>query len=74
MQDRRVKYYTSPDDLSHIRMTVDTEEDLIFSKAIFSKLYRENTLFGIGEIIELLSTDKKLLTINSMVHQKKLGE
>lgn len=74
MQDRRVKYYTSPDKLSNIRMTVDTEEDFTFAKTVFSKLYTENPLFGIDEITELLSSDKKLLTINSMVHQKKLGE
>lgn len=74
MNERRVQYFESPTDDSMIRMTVDTEEDLVFAKEIFKRLYHHNPVFGISEIKKLMEHDSSLKSINSDVHQKKLGE
>lgn len=74
MNKRKVEYYVSNIDESMIRMTVDTEKDLIFAKEIFRRLYKTNPLFGICEVRELLLREPNLKLINADVHQKILGE
>lgn len=74
MINRKVEYFTSDEDDSQLRMTVDTEEDLNFAMSVFARLYKFNPLFGIGAIKKLLITNPELKTINENVHQKKLGE
>lgn len=74
MKDRNIEFYTSDIDESSIRMTIDTESDLTFAREIYRRLYNENNYFGITEIKYLLEKEPSLATINSNVHQKKLGE
>ena len=74
MVNRKVLYYTSSTNDSDIRMTIDTENDLLFAKKVFEKLYNTNPFFGISEIKRLLSDNPDLKKINYNIHQKILGE
>lgn len=74
MQNRNVAYYCSDSDDSKIRMTIDTESDLAFAKALFFRLYNEKPFFGVNEVKNLLIQEPDLISINMNVHQKILGE
>lgn len=74
MKDRKVEYYTSEKDDSNIRMTIDTQSDLIFAQKVFKRLYSNNHFFGIEDIKALLTDEPDLIKINKNIHQKKLGE
>ena len=74
MRGRRVIYFESSTDDSKIRVTVDTEKDMQFVRELFKRLYNDNQFFGIKEIKDILEKEPLLKTINSDVHQKKLGE
>lgn len=74
MDNRNVRYYTSIEDDSNIRLTIDTERDFLFAKELFTRLYEFNPYFGICEIKELLSRNMHLMTINADVHQKTISE
>lgn len=55
-------------DLSHIRLTVDYQEDLDFVKQILPKLYNEyGKAYGWQQIIEVLKQNPELQMINSSV-------
>ncbi len=69
-----VEYYVSDVDDSEIRMTVDTEEDMLFAQEVFKRLYRKNQFFGIEEVKKVLEQNIVLKEINSGVHQKTLEE
>ncbi|MCK5032319.1 MAG: glycosyltransferase family protein [Calditrichia bacterium] len=52
-------------DISNYRFTIDYEEDYEFVKEIFEKLYKNNALFTLDEIIQLLESEPALLKINA---------
>lgn len=52
-------------DESHLRWTVDYPEDFEFIKQIYENLYRENTIFGMNDVLNLLKTKPNLSQINS---------
>lgn len=52
------------------RLTLDYPEDLAFFEALFKELYRENEVFGIGEIVSLLRRQPQLIGINSKVDEQ----
>jgi spore coat polysaccharide biosynthesis protein SpsF len=62
----QVEFHT---DLSHFRLTVDYEEDLIFIRKIFNKLYEKNNFFGFKDVFDLLKNDSSLF--NSMPKPKR---
>ena len=74
MFDGNIEYYVSDTDDSNIRMTIDTERDLLFAREVFRRLYHKNPLFGISEIKKLLEQEPSLKAINMDVRQKALGE
>jgi spore coat polysaccharide biosynthesis protein SpsF len=41
-------------DLSHLRWTVDTQEDLAFVRDVYADLYQQNPNFDVAEILEYL--------------------
>jgi spore coat polysaccharide biosynthesis protein SpsF len=47
-------------DYSDIRLTVDTKEDFVFATKIYERLYKEDDIFHLYDIIELLKKDKLL--------------
>lgn len=52
------------ENLSWMRWTVDTREDLEFVSEIFKRLYMPDKIFYMNEIISLLKENPKLLEIN----------
>ena len=58
-------------DYSHLRWTIDEEEDLNFAKEIFNQLYKNNRFFLMNDIIELT---KKKEWINDLLLNTKRDE
>ena len=52
-------------DLSGLRWTVDVEEDFVFVRTVYEKLYSNNSVFTTEEVLGLLERNPELLTINS---------
>jgi spore coat polysaccharide biosynthesis protein SpsF len=48
------------EDLSGLRWTVDTAEDLEFVRRVYEKLYRENPAFELDDVLELLAQEPSL--------------
>lgn len=51
-------------DLSSLRWTLDSEDDLIFIKEIYRYLYKKDTIFHIEEVLKLLKEKPSLIEIN----------
>lgn len=49
--------------LSHMRLTLDYEDDLIFIRKVFQNLYRTNKYFGLANVLQLLEENRNLLQI-----------
>lgn len=56
--------------LGHLRWTVDEEQDLIFVRAVYNKLYKQGRIFLINDVLKLLEKEPHLKEINSSVMQK----
>lgn len=52
------------EDLSNMRWTLDTKEDLRFIREIYKRLYKKNSFFGMKEILSLLKANPELFKIN----------
>ena len=61
-------------DLSHLRLTVDTKEDLRFVREVYLRLYKDGRHFSMGDILNLFKKEPKLLKINSHIKQKGLRD
>ena len=59
-------------DDSDLRWTLDFQEDLDFVREVFGKLYDRNPVFGMDEILELLSKEPQIGQINKK-HSSKMG-
>ena len=59
-------------DQSDLRWTLDYPEDLIFVRKVYEKLYNKNPVFGMNEILSLLSNEPQILEINKK-HSSKIG-
>jgi spore coat polysaccharide biosynthesis protein SpsF len=60
--------YSFGKDLSHIRLTIDTQKDIEFAREIYKELYKPNrSPFSLDELLEFLSSRPELLEINSGV-------
>ncbi len=57
----KIKTLMAPEDLSHIRLTVDYQSDLDLARKIFSELYREGQVFRLKEILSLLEKKPELM-------------
>ena len=51
-------------DLSSLRWTLDSEDDLIFIKEIYRYLYKKDTIFHMEEVLKLLKEKPSLIEIN----------
>ena len=56
-------------DLSHMRWTVDRPEDLKFVREIYKKLYRENKMFYMRDVLRLLEEKPELMEINKHIER-----
>lgn len=54
--NKHFKIYNT--NLSHLRWTLDTQEDYEFIKGIYEKLYREGEIFLMGDILKCLEENK----------------
>ena len=59
-----------PNDYSHMRWTVDYEEDLLFVRAIYKALYH-GKVFHMEEVLDLLEQKPELLKINSGINRNE---
>jgi len=55
---------SNEENLFHLRLTVDYPEDFELVEEIFKKLYKEGSIFGLREILELFKKEPELIKIN----------
>jgi spore coat polysaccharide biosynthesis protein SpsF (cytidylyltransferase family) len=60
--------------LSHLRWTIDTEEDLVMAREVYRHLYVDGHIFYMQDILELLVGNKGIIEINSGVKQAQMSE
>ena len=71
----RIVDYVAEQDLSSLRLTLDTPEDLALLRKIFDSGRPETGRnLGIEQVVELLAANVEWIDINSGVRQKTLGE
>ena len=70
-EDYNLGGYEQDIDWSHLRWTVDEKEDFILIKNIYEKLYDENNIFLMEDILELLDKNTDLLKINDMYERNE---
>jgi len=64
---------TCESDLSHIRLTLDEEDDLTLIRKIYRRLYPKNPHFGLKDVLELLEQNPRLVEINQHVAAKPVS-
>lgn len=64
--------FSGPVDLSHLRWTLDTPEDLNLIREIYKALYNKNSdaIFTTDEVLTLLEQKPELKTLNAHIQQK----
>lgn len=60
----RLDTIENDEDLSHIRFTVDTMEDLTAVKEIFKYLYKDGSIFHMQDILNLLEEKPEIMEMN----------
>ncbi|MBM4452976.1 MAG: acylneuraminate cytidylyltransferase [Chloroflexi bacterium] len=60
----RLANLENSEDLSHMRWTVDYQDDLDFVREIYQRLYREDSVFLMPDILKLLKEHPELMKIN----------
>jgi len=63
--------YEYEKDLSWMRWTVDTKEDLEFAREIYKNMYKKEKIFLMKEILNFLEKNPGILEINKDIEQKK---
>lgn len=63
-QNFRIKNVAYEKNLSGLRWTVDTKEDLEFVKEVYKDLYREGQIFYMRDVLHLMERRPELLKIN----------
>lgn len=62
--------YENSQNLSHMRWTVDREEDLKFVRKIYSKM-KPKTVFFMNDILKILRNEPKILEINKGINRNE---
>ena len=60
----KMKNFAYSEDMSHLRLTVDTQKDFMLAGEIYNRLYSTNEFFGFDEIISLYKSEPDLFKIN----------
>lgn len=60
----KMKNFAYHSDISYLRLTVDTKNDLNLAEEIYNRLYGNNNIFGLDEIITLSKSEPDLFKIN----------
>lgn len=66
-QLRKYNFKKKGKNLSKLRLTLDTEKDLIFTRKVYEKLYNPRRIFILKDIINLLKKEPQLLKINQKI-------
>jgi spore coat polysaccharide biosynthesis protein SpsF len=61
-------------DLSHMRWTVDTPEDLAFARAIYERLFDKKEIFLAADILQLLKESPDIAEINKSTKQRSWSD
>ena len=61
---------TNDKDLSKLRWTIDYPEDVDFTRKVYNKLYKENEIFLMKDILNLLEKYPELKEINGKIEQR----
>lgn len=61
-------------DFSHLRLTVDTNEDFRLISILIKDLYSQNPNFDLQAITDMFVREPNLIKINQHIIQKRLGE
>lgn len=59
-------------DLSCLRWTIDTQEDLDMAEMVYDKLYHKTGIFAMADILELLNKEPNIAIINSAVKRSAM--
>ncbi len=65
----KVANYKNSEQLSHLRWTIDTKEDLQMTKEVYNKLYVKGEIFYMEDILQLLHKYPHISDINNGVEQ-----
>jgi spore coat polysaccharide biosynthesis protein SpsF len=65
----RLKNVTGVPNLSHLRWTLDTQEDLAFTRAVYERLYQRERLFLMKDILALLEQEPELQALNAHIER-----
>jgi spore coat polysaccharide biosynthesis protein SpsF len=68
----RQKNLSSPIDYSHLRWTVDTEEDLSMTKKIYETLHKPGKIFLAADILSLIEKNPDIQLINKNVKRSDM--
>lgn len=60
----KIKNLAYSEDLSYLRLTVDTQNDFIQAEEIYNRLYKTNEFFDFNDIISLSKSEPELFKIN----------
>ena len=60
----KMKNFAYAEDMSHLRLTVDTQNDFMLAEEIYNRLYSTNEFFGYDEILSLNKSEPDLFKIN----------
>lgn len=68
----RMHNITNSTDLSHLRWTLDTKQDLEFFQRVYGDLYRPRKIIGMDEVLEWLEDHPHVQMINQNVKRSDL--
>lgn len=68
----QIKNFEREKDDSHLRLTVDTQEDFILIEKMIHALYRNNPHFGLVDMLDLLKKHPDWILINQHIAQKEV--
>jgi spore coat polysaccharide biosynthesis protein SpsF len=66
------KNFSYKSDLSYLRWTIDTQEDLSMVSIIYEKLYKENQIFKLDDILKLIEQNQFLTRMNQNVKRSSM--
>ncbi|WP_088071942.1 cytidylyltransferase domain-containing protein [Gottfriedia luciferensis] len=70
----RIRQVLQETNKSHIRLTVDTPQDLNLISRIIEEIYPNNPFFSLQDIYKLLDRNPTLLLMNNHIKQKKIED
>jgi spore coat polysaccharide biosynthesis protein SpsF len=68
----RSRNISNSEDLSHLRLTLDTPEDYRMTKEIYERLYADGCLFTLADILRLLEKEPEIQHINEGVQRSAM--